>query len=127
VLAGVCPPYIGRLRAGVFCAGPCLFIPAIRNLQSATPLALDDDLAVVRAQFDLSNVTARAVNLLGDQSRALQAAGLLALRDVAASMDAEGLRLGIEIGLEHKREVKDCPDCTLVMSPRNVHGPLGTV
>jgi hypothetical protein len=50
---------------------------AIRNLQAANTLALDDDLAVPRAQFDLTNVTAHAVNLLGDQGRAGKAgAGL---------------------------------------------------
>jgi hypothetical protein len=36
-----------------------LFAPAIANLKRARTLALDGDLAVQRAQFDLSNMTAR--------------------------------------------------------------------
>src|ERR1019366_7601966 len=36
-----------------------LFVPSVPNLKSARTLALDDDVAVQRAQFDLSNVTAR--------------------------------------------------------------------
>lgn len=69
------------------------------------PLALDDDLAVQCAGFDLANVAARAVNLLGDQGRALRAAARSALRNVAASVDANGCRRGIEIGLQHNYAV----------------------
>jgi hypothetical protein len=36
------------------------------DLKSARTFALDDDFAVQRAQFDLANVSARAVNLLRD-------------------------------------------------------------
>lgn len=39
---------------------------ASANLKPARALALDDDPAVPRAQFDLSDVTDRAVNLLAD-------------------------------------------------------------
>ncbi len=39
--------------------------PPIANLKAASTLALDDDVAVSLTQFDLSNVTARCVNLLG--------------------------------------------------------------
>jgi hypothetical protein len=56
-----------------------LFLPAIADLKPALSLALDHDLAVAVAQFDLANVPARAVNLLGDQRRALPAVGLLHL------------------------------------------------
>jgi len=44
--------------------------PAIRNLQPATPLALDDDSAAPRAQFDLSNMAAGRIHLFGDQGQA---------------------------------------------------------
>ena len=36
-----------------------LFFPSVANLKSARTLALDDDFAVLRAQFDLANVTDR--------------------------------------------------------------------
>lgn len=58
------------------------------DLQAEFALALNDDFAVLRAQFDFSDVSARAVNLLGDQSRAFRAAARYALRHVSASMDA---------------------------------------
>ena len=48
-----------------------LFMPAIANLKAASSLPLDSDVAVLRAQFDLANLSAGAVNLLGDQGRAL--------------------------------------------------------
>jgi len=32
-----------------------LFVPPVANLKSARTLALDDDVAVLRAQFDLAN------------------------------------------------------------------------
>src|SRR5208283_3961889 len=48
-----------------------LFVPTIASLKTARALALDDDLAMLRAQFDLANVSPRAVNFLGDQSGAL--------------------------------------------------------
>jgi hypothetical protein len=76
---------------------------AIRNVGAAVTLALDDDFAVQRAQFDLANVPARAVNLLGDQGRALRAAASFASRHVPASVDANGRWRGVEIGLEHER------------------------
>jgi hypothetical protein len=41
------------------------------DLKAARTFALDYDFAVRRAQFDLANVSAGAVNLLGDWSRAL--------------------------------------------------------
>jgi hypothetical protein len=74
-----------------------LFVPPIANLEAARPLALDDDLAAQKAQFDLANVTARAVNLLGDQRRAIQASASLALHNVFASVDAKSRRRGIEV------------------------------
>jgi hypothetical protein len=53
-----------------------VIILSVANLKPTRSLALDDDLAVPRAQFDLANVSARVVNLLGDQGRALWAAEL---------------------------------------------------
>jgi hypothetical protein len=41
------------------------------NLKPASTLALDDDLAVQRAQFDLANVAASSIDLLRNQGRAL--------------------------------------------------------
>jgi hypothetical protein len=51
------------------------------------------------AEFDLPDVTAGIVDLLGYQSCALRASRRFALRDVSSSMDAERLRFGIEIEL----------------------------
>lgn len=48
-----------------------LFVLTIANLKRARMLALDDDMAVLRAQFDLPNVSASGVHLLGDQAGAL--------------------------------------------------------
>jgi hypothetical protein len=39
---------------------------AIANLKPALSLAFGDDLAVLQAQFDLSNVTASSIDLLRD-------------------------------------------------------------
>ncbi len=78
-------------------------IPPVANLKTALSLALDDDLAVLRAQFDLSNVTASSIDLLRDQRRALQAAACPARRNVAASVDANCRRSGIEVRLKHTR------------------------
>ncbi len=77
-------------------------------------LALDDDLAVQRTQFDLAKVSASPVNFLGDQSRALQASAGSALRNVFASVDADRRRSGIEIGLEHGKAVLE-PTSRLVL------------
>jgi hypothetical protein len=52
-----------------------MFSSPIANLKPASPLAIDDDLAVPRAQFDLAN-SAGAVNLRGDQGRVSGSAGL---------------------------------------------------
>ena len=69
--------------------------------KTARLLALDDDLAVLRAQLDLANVPARTVNFLGDQRRALWASASFAPRTVAASVDANSRRRRFEIGLQH--------------------------
>jgi len=42
---------------------------AVANLKPAKALAVDDDLAVSLAQFDLANMATRAVNFLGDHLR----------------------------------------------------------
>lgn len=47
-----------------------LFVAAIANFNTARTLALNDDLAVLQAQFDLSNVTASGTDLFRDQGRA---------------------------------------------------------
>lgn len=79
-----------------------LFVPAIANLKAASALAADDDFAVLRAQFDLSNMTASRVRLLGDQGRALWASSRLAARHVPARMNANRRRSGVEVRLKHE-------------------------
>ncbi len=80
-----------------------LLVPPIANLKSAIPLALDDDLAVERAQFDLANVTTSSIDLLRNQSRAHLAVACSERRNVSASVDADCCRRRIEIRLQHKR------------------------
>ncbi len=46
-----------------------LFVRSVGNLQTTNALALDDNFAVPRAQFDLANVTADGVNLAHDYRR----------------------------------------------------------
>jgi hypothetical protein len=82
-----------------------LFASSITDLKSASTLALDDDLAVQQAQFDLANVAASGIDFLRDQVRALQAVVCSARRNVFASVDANGCRRGVEIGLKHRRDV----------------------
>ena len=53
-------------------------MPAIRNLKAAGSRALDNDIAVPLAQFDLPDVSAGRINLFGDQGRGLQASTLFA-------------------------------------------------
>jgi hypothetical protein len=106
-------PFSSRRRAGVLCALVPFFFrlkrrqrwgtysSSVANLKPACPLALDDDFAMRRAQFDLANVSAGAVNLRGDHGRALQTSASFALRDVAASVDADRCRSGVEVRLKH--------------------------
>jgi hypothetical protein len=77
-----------------------LFVPPVANFEAASPLALDDDLAVPLTQFDLAHVTASGIDLLRDQVRALWASASLASRYVPARIDANGRRRGVEIGLK---------------------------
>ena len=79
-----------------------LFVPTIKNLKAAAPLALDDDVAVLRAQLDLPNISARAVNFLGDQGSALMASDFFASRNIPAAIDANCRWRGVEIGLQHR-------------------------
>jgi hypothetical protein len=76
-----------------------------RYRQAAGTLALNDDLAVPLAQFDLSNMAAGGVNLLGDQGRAGNATASLAFGDVTASVDAYCSGFGLKIRLEHPKAV----------------------
>ncbi len=79
-----------------------LLSPSVANLKPASPLALDDDSAMLRAQFDLANVTASGIDLFSDQGRALLAVACSARRNVSASVDANCRRRGIEVGFEHR-------------------------
>jgi len=78
-----------------------LSVTTITNLEAAGAFALDHDFTVPQAQFDLANMSACAVNFLGNESRALPASELLTFRDVAASMDAESSGRGVEVGMQH--------------------------
>jgi len=46
------------------------FVSAIANLKAARTLALDDDLALQRTQFDLANAMASGIDLFCDQVEA---------------------------------------------------------
>lgn len=56
-----------------------LFVPAVRDFEAAIALALDDNIAVLRTQLDLSNVATGGIRLFDDQGRAFQAAASFAL------------------------------------------------
>ena len=73
----------------------------VRDFKAAIPLALDDDVAVLRAELDLPDVAAGDVYLLCDQRCALQTSASLASRDVSAPAYAKSPRRGVEIGLQH--------------------------
>ena len=48
-----------------------LHVTSVVNLKASRTLALDHDFAVQRAQLDLANVSASAIDLVRDQRRAL--------------------------------------------------------
>jgi hypothetical protein len=75
---------------------------SITDLKSPSALALDNYFAMQRAKFDLANMAASGIDLLRDQDRTLQTSASLALRGVAASVNADGCRRWIEVGLEHR-------------------------
>jgi hypothetical protein len=76
---------------------------SVANLKPARSFARDDNFAVLRAQFDLANVTASGIDLLRDQRRALETTTRSALRNVFASVNANFCRRGVEVGLQHTR------------------------
>src|ERR1700735_3479439 len=80
-----------------------LFARSVGNLQTARALASDNNFAMLRAQFDLPNMTARGIDLLRNQSRAHQAVACSAPRNIAASVNTDFYRRRIEIGLQHTR------------------------
>jgi len=86
-------------------ADATLLAPSVTNLKTASPFALDDDFAVQRAQFDLSNVTTGRINLLRDQGRAPRASARSARQKIAASVDANRCRCGIEVLLKHTKHM----------------------
>jgi hypothetical protein len=77
------------------------FITPIKNLKPARTLTGGDNLGVALAALDLPNVAAGIVDLLRDQGRTPRTSASFAGRNVAASVNADGCRLGIEVGLEH--------------------------
>jgi hypothetical protein len=83
-----------------------LFIASIGNFKPATTLPLDNNFAVQQTQFDLPSVTTSHIRLFGDQCCALQAAAGAATRNVFASVDANGCRRWIEVGLKHARMIR---------------------
>jgi hypothetical protein len=76
-------------------------VAAVLNLKAALLLAGDHDLGVALAEFNLSNMTAGAINFLSDQSTALLTSGLFTSRHVPAPMNANGRQRGIEVRLKH--------------------------
>lgn len=82
-----------------------LFITSVGNFEPARTLPLDNNSAMPQTQFDLPNVTTSHIRLLSDQCCALQAAAGSARRNVFASVDPNGCRRGIEVGLEHARMI----------------------
>jgi len=76
-----------------------------RNFEPARTLPLDNNFAVRQTQFDLPNVTTRHIRFLGDQCCALQAAAGSARRNVFATVNANGCRRWIEVGLKHARMI----------------------
>jgi hypothetical protein len=83
-----------------------LLVASVANLKPARSLALDDDFAVRRAQFNLANVTTSGIDLLRNQHRALETTARSALRNVFAAVDANFCGRGVEIGLEHVRALR---------------------
>ena len=79
------------------------FVPSVANLKSSSALAPDHDFAVQRAQFDLPDVTTSRIDFFSNQGRAPRASASFAPRNVAASVDANGSRSGVEVRLKHKR------------------------
>jgi hypothetical protein len=57
---------------------------------------------VAIAELNLPNVTSGIVDLFRDHGRTPRASTGFARRNVAASVNANGCRLGIEVGLEHR-------------------------
>jgi hypothetical protein len=78
-----------------------LRVASIANLKPARAFALDHDLAMQMAQFDLANVAASDIDLLRDQGRALKTSARFALRNISAEIDAYFGWLGIEVRLKH--------------------------
>ena len=76
-------------------------ITPIVDLEAAAAFPGDHEIAVPVEVLDLAGMAPRVVNLLGNGGRPLQARSSLALDDVAASVDADGDGLGVEVGLQH--------------------------
>ena len=95
--------FCGRTRRSLPDSSPgfALFASSITNFKTASPLALNDDVALLRHKFDLANVTASGIDLLRNRGRAPRASASFAPRNVAASVDANRCRRGIKIGLQH--------------------------
>ena len=90
--------YLSRLDSTKLPRSGQAVVPPIRNLRPSSSFALNHDVAVPRAQFDLSNMSAGSVNLFGDERRELLASVFFAYRNVAAAMDPKSSGRGIEIG-----------------------------
>jgi hypothetical protein len=74
----------------------------VRDLETAVAFAVDHEIAVPVAELDLPRETAGGVNLFGYRRRPFEAPSRPASRDVAAPMDTNGRRRGIEVRLEHR-------------------------
>jgi hypothetical protein len=69
----------------------------LSQISSLRSRALDDDLAIERAQFDLPNMAASGIDLFGDESRAFRATASFAQRNAAASVNANFWRRGMSL------------------------------
>jgi len=100
-----------------------LFVPPVANLKTASPLALDDDLAVQRTQFDLADVTASGIDFLSDQRCALKATARSALRNEFAAVNTNFCRCGVEVRLKHTPGTAQIPQ---LASCRQAHYDAAT-
>jgi hypothetical protein len=77
-------------------------VAPVADLKPALSLAPDHEIAVPLAQLNLPGVSASSVNFFGYRGRLFETPSRTASRNVAASIDANGCRLRVEVGLEHR-------------------------
>jgi hypothetical protein len=86
---------------------PWHFASSVGNLKPASTFALDHNLTVLRAQFDLPNVTASRIYFFGRSAgRASGSRGLCTAKHIFAVVDANSRRRGVKVWLKHKRTMR---------------------